>query len=82
MDVTINSHGGRQNQFSDVLLRNGSLYVSDFHAGKISILDPDGGDITDVAEGLDLPTALASGPNDVIYVANFGTGGVARVIVA
>ena len=79
--VTISAHKGVPNQFSDILYRNGSLYVSDFHGGKIAKLDDASGNLVDVAAGLDNPTAIAAGPDDIIYAANFGTGGVARVVV-
>ena len=34
--VSVSAHRGSQNQFSDILFRNGLLYVSDFHGGRIA----------------------------------------------
>jgi hypothetical protein len=44
-------------------------------------LNPDGSRETSLSDGLKMPTAVAVGPDDALYISNCGTcGGVGEVI--
>ena len=77
--VSVSTRKGSANQFSSMLAMNGHLFLSDFHRGCIYTYDDES--LIEIASGLDNPTAMARGLGDTILVANFGTEGVARVVI-
>ncbi len=74
-NLTLNSE---VNAFSAVASINDTIYMTEFHGGRLVRLD--GTHLTDVCYGLDNPTALAGGTDGSIYIAEFGRGAVRRML--
>jgi streptogramin lyase len=78
--VTVEKLSCAPNQYSAVLAVDGSLLVSDFHGGSIARLDEHRGPSI-LANGFDIPSHFAQGPDGILYVTNFGSSGISRVIL-
>jgi sugar lactone lactonase YvrE len=78
--VTVSQLHCAPNQYSAVLAVGGSLLVSDFHGGSIARLDEHHHPST-LADGFDIPNHFAAGPDGILYVTNFGSSGISRVIL-
>ena len=55
------------------------LHPTEFDGGRVLRLD--GADLVEIAFGLHNPSALALGPDQSIYISEFGRGAVRRLLL-
>ncbi|MBI1339613.1 hypothetical protein GC169_05290 [bacterium] len=85
--ASVAMHHGFQAPVDAIMLADGRMAALEAASGVISVIDPDGPLTPDapravIATGLNLPVAMAQGPDGALWVTESGDGSLARVSLA
>jgi hypothetical protein len=78
---TPNPTDDSNNSFSAICVVNGDVYLTDFHGDKVLRLRNDNSIETIADRGLSNPTDISPGHASSLFVANFGTDNIVRIII-